>query len=109
MCEGIFDLYNIISNPITRGIISGCNIISTALNNDYKSTLISTLDFIKVTYADVIIFSDKDLTEDRYMNVFYNNSVKSLNLYYNEYDKDFGTDKINPVKIPIKRYYKKEY
>ena len=108
MCEGVFDLFNVIKHPALSDIRSKGRIISTALNNEYVKTLISTLDYVKLTYVDVIILSDKDVSEDKYMNIFYNNSVKSLTLYYNSEEKDFGTSNINLVKVPIKRYFKRK-
>lgn len=108
MCEGIFDLFNVIQHSSLKHVLDNSRIISTALNNEYVKTLISTLDYVKLTHVDVIILSDKDVTEDKYMNIFYNNAVKSLTLYYNSEDKDFGTGNINPVKVPIKKYFKRK-
>lgn len=107
LCEGVFDLLNILNNEKTKDIIDNACIIATALNNDYTNTLISVLDYVKMTYADVIIFSDRDMNESDYMNIYYNNTVKSLTLYYNEFEKDFGTSNINPIKVPINKYIKK--
>lgn len=108
LCEGIFDLHNIIVNTRTKPLISNASIIATALNNDYKNTLISVLDYVKIPFADVIIFSDSDLTEADYMPIYFNNAVKSITLYYNSLNKDFGTHLIDPVKIPITEYIKRK-
>lgn len=108
LCEGIFDLYNIIEHEKTKPIIQNASIIATSLNNDYKNTLISVLDYVKILHSDVIIFSDKDVKEENYMNIYFNNCVKSLTLYYNEYEKDFGTTNIHPIKVPITKYIKRK-
>ena len=107
LCEGVFDLLNIVEHEKTKSIIKDACIIGTALNNDYTNTLISILDYVKMTYADVIIFSDKDMDESQYMNLFFNNTVRSLTLYYNEFEKDFGTTNINPIKVPVTKYIKR--
>lgn len=108
LCEGIFDLLNVLKNPIMENVLKGASIISCALNNDFKNTLISTLDYVKIPYADVIVLSDKDIKEYRYMDLYFCNLTKSLTLYYNELGKDFGEKQIFPIKVPINRYIKKE-
>ena len=108
LCEGVFDLHNIIDNSRTKPLLKNSAIIATALNNDYKNTLISVLDYVKIPFADVIIFSDSDLKEADYMPIYFNNATKSVTLYYNSLSKDFGTHLIDPVKIPVTKYIKRK-
>lgn len=109
LCEGIFDLLNIINNDKLQSFLNNFRIISSALNNNYVHSLISTLDYVKIPYANnVIVFSDKDVIEEDYMNLYFNNSFNNLTLYYNELDKDFSSKNISLIKVPIKKYIKRK-
>lgn len=109
LCEGVFDLHNILKNKELYNLIKDFRCISTALNNDYLRSFISTLDYYKIVFSDdVFIFSDKDVLEYRYMNLYFNNSCNRLTLFYNESEKDFGTKNIKLLKVPIKKYWKKD-
>lgn len=109
MCEGVFDLLNIINNVNLKDFLNNFRIISSALNNNYIHTLISTLDYVKIPYANnVIVFSDKDVIEEDYMKLYFNNSFNNLTLYYNELSKDFSSENISLIKVPIKKYIKRK-
>lgn len=109
LCEGIFDLLNIINNDKLQSFLNNFRIISSALNNNYVHSLISTLDYVKIPYANnVIVFSDKDVIEEYYMNLYFNNSFNNLTLYYNELEKDFSSKNISLIKVPIKKYIKRK-
>ena len=109
LCEGIFDLLNIINNDNLQTFINNFRIISSALNNNYVHSLISTLDYVKIPYVNnVVVFSDKDVIEEDYMKLYFNNSFNNLTLYYNELSKDFSSKDISLIKVPIKKYIKRK-
>jgi hypothetical protein len=60
-------------------------------------------------YANnVVVFSDKDVIEEDYMKLYFNNSFNNLTLYYNELSKDFSSKDISLIKVPIKKYIKRK-
>lgn len=97
LTEGIFDLLNAVENKKINHIIKKSCYIATALNNQYDKTLISCLNYNKLTFSNVHILSDSNITENDYRYIRWNPSVNNLIIYWNKLDKDFGSKNVDIV------------
>jgi hypothetical protein len=99
LCEGIFDLLTFYfskdsNKKCLKDYIAWCSI----LGNNYYTTLSIVLDYFCLPKSKVVILSDDNISESRYYSLITHPRVSGVEVYWNEYGKDFGTLPINPVK-----------
>lgn len=101
LTEGIFDLLNSVKNEKLKFLINDSCFIATALNNRYDKTFLSCLNYNKLTYVNLHILSDDNMTENDYRYFVNNPSINNLIIYWNKLDKDFGSKNVDIVKKVI--------
>lgn len=109
LCEGVFDLLVAMNNEEFKELKENSCIWVAVLGNQFSKTLISVLDYCKLTECDVIILSDSDRVETNYGVINDLPFVNKIEIWWNKYGKDFGARPMLPVKVTFDRKnWKKE-
>jgi len=102
LAEGIFDIFtaNIYDHV---GIKNDVRLYASVLSSKYSSLIQSIVFYEQIFRPDVIILSDKGITDEYYKKLKYFNQhiINSLTVYYNKTGKDFNETPITPVKINL--------
>jgi hypothetical protein len=100
LCEGIFDLLIGLKSSALAELRSNTCFWAATLGSYYKRLVPSVLEYIKLTYVDVIILSDKDKSPDDKIYSYLRESplIRNMEIYWNKSGHDFGQLAINPVK-----------
>ncbi|MFN3478731.1 MAG: hypothetical protein ACK4ZM_05150, partial [bacterium] len=100
LTEGIFDLLVGLKHPSVTSVVEEACFAAAALGSYYNEVLYSVLDYVRLSYVDLVIFSDQDKPKDslEYKRLKENPCVRTLTLYYNRAGHDFGDYPILPVR-----------
>lgn len=104
LCEGAFDLLNIVSNRDLHHILSKCCFIASIANKYYYSAFDSVLDYCKLVSANLIIFGDSDTNQKDYKNLKHHPFINDLKIYINKHGKDFGEKNAQPVRTSFSNF-----
>ena len=102
LAEGVFDIIVPYRTEIFSDLKLNSCLWASCLGNGYKNILLSTLDYCKITRADFVILSDRDVQESYYEFISKSSYVRSLEVYWNKHSKDFGKLPIEIVKKKFK-------
>lgn len=115
LCEGIFDLLVAIKSDSLSELREGSCFWAAVLGSFYRRTLISVLDYIKLSYVDVVVLSDNDKSPyDKIFSSLRNSPmVRNMKVVWNSYGNDFGQLPIHPINMifnepkPLNKFRKK--
>ncbi len=104
LCEGIFDLLVGIKSGALSPLRESSCFWAAALGSHYRGLVMSALDYMRLTYVDVIILSDRDKRPESklYQQLRELPVIRNLEIYWNEYGQDFGQLPINPIHMVYK-------
>lgn len=102
LAEGIFDIF---SEHIfdTLNIKNDVKLYASALSSKYLSLIHSIIFHEQIFQPEVIILSDRGISEEYYrkMKHFNKHIIDKLTIYYNKAGKDFNDTPVVPVKFVI--------
>lgn len=98
LTEGVFDLLVGLKHLSDSSVVKECCFAAAALGSYYSETLFSVLDYIRLSYVDLVILSDRDKPLDsiEYKKLKESPFVRTLEIYYNKVGHDFGDYPIIP-------------
>lgn len=105
LSEGVFDVLYPATHPDFSNLRKETNVwCAVAGLSSYFHSIKSILDYYHFVKADVVIFSDRGVTENFYRQLLNNPLINKLDVFWNKKEKDFGEKDISIFKKEIKKY-----